>query len=127
MSSLTITVDVGVAEGYLVVGMLNYSADSANRGTSGYLLKQGNYSSLTLFDKMQIKYGSGNLTLLIPELESSHNYSLYYMVTVDDSNLNCRHSQIYYQNISTLDYLIYYLASKPLTGAVAVLMCLLLL
>lgn len=122
MTSATLTVDVGVLDVYLFVGVLNESRTISTPAPSAYLLKQGNFSSVQPFSLRRMRYGSGNLSVPLTPLQPNTNYSLYWMVTVDDSNLTCRHSKIESTNILTFSYLIYYLSSSILAvGASALL------
>ena len=111
--SITFTADVGVTNAYLVLAYLTqpFNITSMSLPTT-YLIKQGSFSTDVRFNQVYMAYGRNNITVSITQLSEYQNYSLFYYATVDDPALNARSTQVYYLNVQTLTYVVYYLHSN---------------
>lgn len=61
-----------------------------------YLIKLGNFSSVSKFSQVYMRYGSNNISINITSLQPYTNYSIFYFVTVDDPAINSKYTQVYY-------------------------------
>jgi hypothetical protein len=99
-SVVTCTVSVGVVSSYLILAYMQQSFDPLTMTIPPqYMIKQGNFSSVSQFSQVYMKYGNTNITINITGLQQYKNYSIFYFVTVDDPSLNSKPTKVYYQNI----------------------------
>jgi len=111
--SISLTADVGVTNSYLVLAYINKTFDINTMSLpTTYMIKQGNFSVDTQFNQVFMLYGHNAITLNISQLAQYQNYSIFYYATVDNPALNSRSTQVYYQNVQTLTYVVYYLHSE---------------
>ena len=61
-----------------------------------YLIKLGNFSSVSKFNQVYMRYGSNSISINITSLQPYTNYSIFYFVTVDDPAINSKYTQVYY-------------------------------
>lgn len=112
-NGINFTVDVGVVNGYLIVGYIPELFDPQTMALPAHwLIKQGNLSAYEKFTKVVMRYGSNNITVNFTDLQPNKDYCLLYFVTVDNPALNSKATQVYYKNVQTFAYIIYYLGEK---------------
>lgn len=92
-TSFTLTIEVGLANTYLIAAVMSEHFDSATMSMpTHYLMKQGFFSSGNKFDQVQSVFGRNSISAEFVNLTGGHNYSVFYFSTVDNSALNSRHS-----------------------------------
>lgn len=112
INSITVTADVGVTNSYLVVAYINQSFDITTMSLpTTYMMKMGNFSAIQRFNRVYMVYGSGKMSVSIDNLTEYKNYTVFYYATVDNPALTSRATQVFYQNVQTLTYVVYYLSS----------------
>jgi len=58
------TIDVGVANSYLIAAYMEFNFDPITMTIPPhYLIKQGNFSAATQFNQVFMKYGSNNISI----------------------------------------------------------------
>jgi hypothetical protein len=118
LNGVTCVVDVGVVRSYLVLAYINKTFDPMVMTIPPHhLIKQGNFSSVSQFNQVYMKYGSNNISINLTGLQQYSNYSIFYFVTVDNPALNSKPTPIYYENIQTSVYVAYDLSSASLLYA----------
>lgn len=125
-SVVSCTVNVGVVSSYLVLAYMSQAFDPLTMTIPPqYLIKEGNFSAVSQFNQVYMKYGSNNITINITGLSQYSNYSIFYFVTVDNPALNSKPTKVYYQNIITSAFVTYDLNSPTLQLLLLSLVCLL--
>lgn len=126
-NSIQLTVDVGVTNSYLVVAYINQTFDVGSMALpTAYQMKLGNFSASSQFNQVYMVYGSGRISVDISNLTQYKNYSVFYYATVDNPSLTSRHTKVYFQNVQTLTYVIYYLSAPCILLSVLILVLLVL-
>ena len=75
---------------------INQTFDSSTMALpTASMIKEGKLTSVTDFDKVFMRFGSNNITINITAL-THQNYSIFYFVTVDNSALNAKSTQVYF-------------------------------
>lgn len=114
-SVVSCTVNVGVVSSYLILAYMSQVFDPLTMTIPPQnMIKQGNFSAISQFNQVYMKYGNNNITIDITGLKEYQNYSIFYFVTVDNPALNSKPTKVYYYNIQTPAYIIYDLFSQNL-------------